>query len=198
MDEQFTTPSSIFRQIRDHDPDGWRRFEKLFAPLISSWVRRADLQDHDVKDLTQRVLEVVCRKIDEYRRTGKEASFRRWLRGITRVELSEYWRQKAREAQAIGGTEARNWLEMLSDHQWSDGEENGDFEKETAAIVRRACELVRSEFREDDWQAFLRTAIDKQPAKSVAEELGKSVASVYLAKSRILKRLREELDGLLD
>ena len=74
----------------------------------------------------------------------------------------------------------------------------GDFEKETAGIVRRARELVRCEFREDDWQAFLRTAVDNQPAKSVAEELGKSVASVYLAKSRILKRLREELDGLLD
>ena len=63
-------------------------------------------------------------------------------------------------------------------------------------ISRRVLELVRSEFEERTWLAFKKTAIEEKVPSDVAEELGMSVASVYQAKSRILRRLRQQLADL--
>jgi RNA polymerase sigma-70 factor (ECF subfamily) len=56
--------------------------------------------------------------------------------------------------------------------------------------------IMRGDFEERTWHAFWETAVEKRQAGDVAQTLGISLGAVYMAKSRVLRRLREELDGL--
>ncbi len=65
-------------------------------------------------------------------------------------------------------------------------------------LVRRALEIIQVEFQPSTWRACWECVVEGQPAAKVADKLGLSVDAVYIAKSRVIKRLRQELAGLVD
>ena len=71
-------------------------------------------------------------------------------------------------------------------------------EEERKILYRRAVEFLRKEFEERTWQAFWQVAVEERPPSDGASELGMSVNAVYLAKSLVLRRLREEFADLLE
>lgn len=189
-----SSSASLVERLKAHDPDAWRRFTVIYGPLVLGWSRRAGLQQSDAADVVQDTFQAVAMRVGEFRRDRLDDSFRGWLWTIARSKLHDHFRRLGRHPEATGGNTAHQQLQALPERPPVDPESH----RETAAVTRRALAIIQSDFQETTWLAFWRTAIDDQRATDVASELGLSVAAVYMAKSRVLARLRQELDEALE
>jgi RNA polymerase sigma-70 factor (ECF subfamily) len=184
--------ASTLGRLRTRDPAAWNRLSVVFAPLIYRWALRAGLRSEDAKDVVQEVFKTVLMRISDFRRDRPGDTFRGWLAAITHNKLGEHFRRSRKMPQAVGGSDAFRSLEQV--------EEVLDFDLDPDCGLRslseRVISFIRSEFRDDHWKAFLRIVIKGDTTEEVALDLKMSVNAVYLAKSRILCRLRQELGDL--
>ncbi|MFM9010529.1 MAG: RNA polymerase sigma factor [Planctomycetota bacterium] len=191
------TSASLLDLLKD-DPDSghWRRFIELYCPLIRHWLRRHTLAASDTDDLVQEVLAVVVRRLPEFHRQPRTGAFRAWLRTITGNCLRDFWRAQRVRPRVTGAGDFQAVLEQLADsasalsRQWD--EEHDRF------VTRTLLDTIRPEFHDRTWRAFHGVAIDGRPPDDVAKELGVTVNAVFIAKSRVLSRLRSEAAGLID
>lgn len=184
-----TTSTSLLRRLREtQDEKAWTRFVDLYGPLIFYWGRQHGLNSTDAADLVQDVMTVLVAKLPAFEYDPRKR-FRGWLRTITLNRLRDAARRKA----AVPGFESPEMLKS----QAASGKE-GLFEETEyrSYIATRALHLMRSEFREEIWQACWKQVVEGKTASEVASELHLTINTAYLAKSRVLSRLREELDGL--
>lgn len=189
-----TISSSLLGGIKDSQEDAWRRMSLLYAPLIYLWCRQKHLQPSDAEDVVQEVLRTVVLRVAEFERTRAEGSFRGWLRTITRHKVGDFIRATQRRSQVSADI---TLFEPIAAPSEPPEEAAGDtIAAETRLIFNRVLELVRAGFEERTWQAFLRVVMDGVAPQDAADELGMSVESVYQAKSRILRRVRDELREL--
>jgi RNA polymerase sigma-70 factor (ECF subfamily) len=184
-----TTPVSLLHRIQQsHAPADWVRFAKLYSPLILYWASQFGLQEADAADLAQDVLTRVWRQIGSYQREeGKR--FRGWLWAVTRNRWRERVRKRPAPAQSDSRDEPADPLDTVG--KLVEDEYN-------AYLVNRAMQLMRSEFEPNTWQACWSFVVEGKPAQEVAGRLRITPNAVYLAKARVLRRLREELEGLLE
>jgi RNA polymerase sigma-70 factor (ECF subfamily) len=166
---------------------------QLYTPLLRNWLLRQPLQTADVDDLVQDVLVVVVRRVPEFRHHGGPGAFRHWLRTILANRLRYYWRQRLGRPEAAGGLEAVGLLEQLETPDSAIGSA-WDLEHDRH-VVARLLELIHPEFTAATWEAFHRYALQGLPAAEVAATLGISVNAVCIARSRVLRRLRQEAQG---
>ena len=135
--------------------------------------------------------------IDGFRRDEASGTFRGWLRTITRSKIADHVRRQNRQPAAIGGSDAHEQFLAIPDSDASSSvPESSDQEK--AIIVKRSLDLIRPEFEDRTWQAFWRATVEGQRSGVVAEALEMKPGAVRQAKSRVLRRLREELHELLE
>jgi RNA polymerase sigma-70 factor, ECF subfamily len=191
------TSASLLDRLRlDPDPASWQRLVDLYTPLIRGWLRRQALPNQDADDVVQEVLAVVVRKLPQFEREPRTGSFRRWLRSITVNCLRDFWRAGRHRPRATGDSDFLQVLQQLEDpnsalsRQW-----DVDHDRH---VANRLLEMIRPDFEAKTWQAFRRVALDGAPPDQAAAELGISVNAVFIAKSRVLGRLRQEGKGLLD
>lgn len=184
-----STSHNLLRQVRAQDPEAWRRFVAIYAPLVYHWARRGGLQASDAQDIVQDVFRTVCCKIDDFQRDGQASRFRGWLWVITRNRVRLFFRKLG--TQPHGGSSAVDALAQIPD-LWQ-REDEPSTGAEVQHLVRRALASIKPHFSETSWQAFWRMAIDGQSAADVAEELRLTPTAVRQAKYRVLCRLREEL-----
>jgi RNA polymerase sigma factor (sigma-70 family) len=184
-----TNPSLIVRLVAQHDRAAWGQFAEIYAPLVFAFAQRRGLQDADAADVVQEVLSSVA---DAFRRGKYDRSrglFRGWLLTIARHEVSDALAARARREQSRGGTTAQQALGSLPQPSDSDSEE---WDREYhERLLAWAADRVRGEVQPTTWQAFWETTMLRHSGQDVATALGMSVAAVYLAKSRVMKRLRE-------
>jgi RNA polymerase sigma factor (sigma-70 family) len=181
----MTRPSLLLR-IRDpHDTDSWSNFVDLYSPLLLRYARKRGLQEADAADVTQDVLAQVAKSIRVFDYRPERGRFRDWLGTVIRHRVHRFFRREANQAL---GTDAA-WLDDLPATQ-QDGDWSAAF---NAHILNAALERTRPYFEDGTWEAFQLAWLEQQPAPAAAEKLGMPVASVYLAKSRVLKKLREEV-----
>jgi RNA polymerase sigma-70 factor (ECF subfamily) len=185
-----TTSISLLQRLRQPaERDAWGRFVQLYTPLLYSWAHRLGLPEADAADLVQEVFTILVQKLPEFRYDpGK--GFRSWLRTI----LVNKWRdQLRRRAPAAAGasTAALDALPAPEEDAFGEVEYR-------QYLVSRALQLMQAEFSPKTWKACWEHVVAGRPAGEVAAELGIAVGSVYVAKSRIMCRLRQELEGLLD
>jgi RNA polymerase sigma-70 factor (ECF subfamily) len=188
--------TTLLQRVVALEPEAWQRLLQLHGPMVYSRCRRNGLQPNDARDLLQLVFTAAFQSIANFRRDDPGASFRAWLSGIVRNKLKDYWEERARQPKAEGGSDASRRLEELQ----NPAEESStavDAAGETAALLRRALDLIRQEFQERTWRAFWRFEIDGQPAAAVAEEFGMTPNAVHVAACRVRKRLRDEFADLL-
>jgi RNA polymerase sigma-70 factor (ECF subfamily) len=191
-----TTSLTLLERARANDDEAWRRLVFLYSPLVFSWCRRAGLRSEDAADVLQEVFIAVSRALAAFdRREG--GAFRAWLWTITRNKLHDHYRRQQAGPEAAGGSDAHRRLLDIPDEMPGEPDDASD-PGSAASLLRRALELVRGDFEERTWQAFYRATVEGQPAGTLASDLGMSVAAVYQAKARVLRRLREELGNLLD
>jgi len=184
-----TSVSLLLRLRSQNDPSNWDRFVRLYTPLLFHWSKRAGLQQEDAADLVQDVLTTLLRKMPEFDYDGQK-SFRSWLRTVT----LNHWRDrlKRRSTRPLPAMEA---TEEIADEDGLGHLIDAEYHK---ALTTRALELMQSEFRPNVWKACWEHAVQGRPASDVAVELAMTPGAVYTATSRVLARLRQELDGLLD
>jgi RNA polymerase sigma-70 factor (ECF subfamily) len=191
------TSASLLARLHDRDDQAaWQRLVDLYAPLIQHWLHRASLQPSDVEDLSQDVLAVVIRKVVQFEHDGRPGSFRAWLKAITVNRLRDYWRSRGTHGQASGDSAVARLLEELQDPDssisriWDQDHDQ--------YILRRLLELIEPAFKPTTWQAFCRHVLNGEAVDAVAQALNLSPNAVFIAKSRVLQRLREEARGLID
>ena len=189
--------SSLLTRLQRRDGDAFQRLVNLYGPVVYGWCRRRGLQPAAAADLGQEVFAAVAQRISDFRRDRPGDSFRAWLWGITRHKLLDHWRGRQRRPVAMGGSDAQVQLAQVAeddDVSVPEGTAGGD----TRTMLHRALELVRLEFEDRTWQAFWRVTVEGQAAADVAHDLGMSRNAVYIARSRVLQRLHEEFDDLID
>lgn len=188
------TSLSLLERVRvKSNADAWRRLVSLYTPFLRRILQHFDLNGVQADDLLQDVFAVVVREIGDFQHNGRTGAFRRWLRTITVNRLREVWRSpgQSQGVASVNGLLADqadpvNLLEQL----WE--REHDQY------IARRLTELIEPQFDLSTWQAFRRQVVDGVAASQTACELGLSVNAVLIAKSRVLRRLRQEIDGLID
>jgi RNA polymerase sigma-70 factor (ECF subfamily) len=183
-----TSASLLDRLQRRPDPQSWRRLLDVYEPFVRRFLRGPALQS-DADDLVQDVLAVLVRELPRFRRQ-RCGSFRAWLRTITVNRVNE-WRRRHR-ARPAGASR----LDDLADPH-SALSRLWDAEHDQH-VARRLLELLEPEFTAHTWRAFRRQTLDGRSAAETAAELGMTVNAVLIAKSRVLRRFREEVAGLLD
>jgi RNA polymerase sigma-70 factor (ECF subfamily) len=185
------TSATLLQRLRNHgDGDAWTRLTQLYTPLIRATLGRHLPQSADVDDLAQQVFTVVLEKLPEFRHSGRPGAFRAWLRGICVNRVRMFWR--TRPAAVPDAEEALRQLEdpdSALSRQWD--------REHDERVLRQALALIEGEFKPATWQAFRRLALDNAEPEAVAAELGLTVNAVFIAKSRVLRRLQEEFAGLL-
>jgi RNA polymerase sigma-70 factor (ECF subfamily) len=184
------TPVSLLERLRRPDAQAaWKRFVELYTPLIYSWAGRLGLQASDAADLVQDVFVTLLRAMPAFR-YDPSRSFRSWLRTL----VANRWRDSCRRAAARRqGQEPRPEELALPDTAEAVWEE-----EYRQHLVAQALRLMQSDFQPATWQACWRIVVEGQAPADVARDLGITLAAAYTAKSRVLHRLRQELEGMLD
>jgi RNA polymerase sigma-70 factor (ECF subfamily) len=184
-----TSASLLARLCEPDAQDAWARFVELYTPLLYYWARRLGLPAQDTADLVRDVLTLLVQKLPEFRyERGK--SFRAWLRTVALNKWRE--NQRRRAAVPTAGLEA---LSAVAGPQEPEFLEEAEYRRH---LVGRALQLMQAGFQPATWKACWECTVNGRPAAEVARELGVTVEVVYAAKSRVLRRLREELADLLD
>jgi RNA polymerase sigma-70 factor (ECF subfamily) len=184
-------------RVKARDREAWERLVGLYGPLVFRWCRQAGVSAADAPDVGQEVFKAVARKVNDFRRERAGDSFRGWIRTITRHKVIDHLRARQAEVPAAGGSEALTRLQQVPSLEADESGSVSDAE-EKKLLYRKAVELIRKEFEERTWQAFLRVVVEEQRPADVAAGLGMTVNAVYLARSRVLRRLRQEFEELVD
>jgi len=189
------TSVSLLDRLKVARPDAsdWNRLQGIYLPLITRWLGRVPGLGVEADDLAQEVFVVVIREIPRFQRQ-REGSFRAWLRQVT-VNRARTHRKRRHRRPAALLDQADGFLDSLADP-------NGDLAREwdldhDRHVFEKLLAIVQPDFSPTTWEAFRRFAVDGLPAAKVAEEMGLTVNAVLQAKSRVLKRLREEAGDLL-
>jgi RNA polymerase sigma-70 factor (ECF subfamily) len=183
----FVTPASLLYRLRSpHDEaNAWGRFVELYTPLLFRWAQRLGEQDSDCADLVQDVFLILWRKLPEFEYdSGK--SFHAWLKTIFLNRHRSRLRQRKPRPIDVGEEECV-----------PDSNEHLINAEETRYLIRQAYRLIESEFSPLHQRIFRLYALEEQGPEEVAQELGISPGTVYGVKSKILSRLRQELQELI-
>jgi RNA polymerase sigma-70 factor (ECF subfamily) len=190
------TQHSLLLRAQAGEANAWKDLTDLYRPLIIGWLNRQGVPGGDLEDLSQDVLLSVVKHLPTFAHSGHRGAFRSWLRTIVCSRTADYWRAADAAGPASGGSGATAALQQLADpdstlnRQWN--------EEHDRYVVGCLLDLVAEEFEPATLRAFRRLALDGASGALVAEELGLSVAAVYVAKSRVLQRIRRVAEGLID
>lgn len=185
-----TSPTLLAKLAGPERGAAWVRFVHLYTPVLVRWADRLGIPPADRPDVVQEVFLTLLRALPQFNHT-RGGSFRGWLHTL----FVNKWRDLCRKRVPTPLGAADGHLPAVA---VEDPTVAIDEEEYRAVLADRAARLVRADFNEATWAAFWATAVEDRPAASVAAELGLSVNAVYLARARVLQRLRQELAGLLD
>jgi RNA polymerase sigma-70 factor (ECF subfamily) len=172
--------------------DAWDRLDRLYRPFLRGWFLAHGVPPADAEDLAQDVMIAAFRELKAFIHSGQVGAFRAWLRGVCLHRLQGYRRSLKLRGTPEGGTGFQAQLHAVVDPA-------GDWDREhDRELLRQLLANLAGEFEGKTLEAFRRLAFDGLAAPQVAAELGISTAAVYIAKSRVLRRLRTEAAGLID
>ncbi len=190
----LTRPSLLLRLRDTNDMEAWREFVRLYTPLVFGHCTRHGLQEADAADVAQEVMRVAAQALPEFQYDAQRGKFRGWLLQTTRHRLHKFFARQQRAPQLASETTIERFL---------DGEPGADEQARWEEEYRQrlfdwAAEKARPEFQPATWEAFWLTAVDSISVKEVAARLGISIGAVYIARSRVLARLRELIETVTD
>ncbi|MCG8648907.1 MAG: sigma-70 family RNA polymerase sigma factor [Pirellulales bacterium] len=191
------TSLSLLARLRNSpESETWNRLVNLYTPLLRTWLRQYEVQDSDADDLVQDVLLAVSKDLGKFVHGGQPGAFRGWLKAIMVNRLRNFWRARDRRPNTRGDTEIADRLAQLDDPEselsqiWN--------RQHDQYVLRQLLTLAEPHFAPSTWTAFCRVALDGAAADVVARELKISLNAVFIAKSRVLSRLRQEAEGLVE
>lgn len=188
------TPRSLLNRLAEHPAEAdWRRLLDLYQPFIAKWLSQAGVPEADSPDLSQDVLTAVVKEMPTFRHNDHTGAFRKWLRIVVVNRTRDYWRKRNTTQTASDNSRLLDELEDPSSGL------SGQWEREhNSHVSRQLLLMVKDEFAATTWAAFRMQVIDGIKAAEVAAKLEITVNAALIAKSRVLRRLREEADGLVE
>jgi len=192
-----STSTSLLAEAKAGSPIAWQHLLEVYTPWVYQWCRHCGLQAADAADVAQEVFVAVARGITDFRRDSAGGSFRGWLWTITRNKIRDSARRRHGSPQAQGGTEARVQLAQIAEDA-SEPSSQDLADRYRGSLQRRALELIRASVEPRTWDAFWRVTVEGCDPSSVAHDLGLSLKAVYDANYRVRRKLRNELEGLLE
>lgn len=196
VSDKVTSLSLLVRLRDSSDDDAWRDFRDLYGPLIRHWLMRRGVREHDADDVGQDVMQLLVTELAKFEHNGRIGALRCWLRQVVANRLKTFWRQQNRRVDPTGGSDYGAMADQLADPNsqlsrlWDD-----EYHR---AVCDRLLNLAKSEFQPQTMDAFRGVAIEGRRASEVAEELGMTANAVRIAQSRVMRRLRELGEGMLD
>jgi RNA polymerase sigma factor (sigma-70 family) len=197
MSKPPTTRPSLLVRLRDPmDERAWSEFVEIYGPLIRRLARQRGLQEADAADLAQEVFRAVAGAIERYDPDPAKGSFRGWLSTIARNLIVNLLNAQRRHPRGTGDSEIQ---QLLEEQPAPDSEQSVIFDTEyRRRLLDWAAERVRDEVAEPVWLAFWKTGVEGKSAEAAARALGLSVGTVYQYKSRVVARLRREIERFED
>ena len=190
------TSLSLLCQLKQTpDAESWQQLLEFYSPLLRRWLKQCDVQPNDVDDLVQEVLMTVSSELASFDHNGRPGAFRSWLRTTLVNRVRNHWRAKGRLPTA-GGSDVERRLADLADPNtaltqiWN--------RQHDRHVLSKLLNRIESDFSENTWSAFRLTALEGEKPNEVANQLDISVNAVFIAKSRVLSRLRQEAEGLVE
>lgn len=198
MAEAPATRITLLNRIRDiADSDAWAEFATLYGPVVYGFARKRGLQDADASDLVQDVLRSVARNAEKLEYDPKRGTFRGWLYTVARNKIFNFLNSQRNRARGVGDDGSdHDRLDSLADKR-EDQEAIWELEYQRR-LSSLAMDAVKHEFQPATWKAFWATAVDGKTAADIGRELGMTTGAVYVAKSRVLARLREKVTEFQD
>lgn len=194
MAEPPLTRATLLARIRDgRDDEAWREFLHLYGPVVYGFARNRGLQDADAADLMQEVLRSVARNANKMEYDPKRGTFRGWLYTVTRNKVYNFLNGQRNRPKASGDSSAQERLDSIPDRNGETDDWELEYQRQLSA---KAMDRVRGEFQENTWKAFWGTAVEGRGPQDVGSELKMSTGAVYVAKSRVIARLRDEVKKL--
>jgi len=189
-----TRPSLLLRLRNPQDEQAWREFLELYEPLIERLARRRGLQHADARELVQEVLVAVAGAIERFDPDQSKGSFRGWLATITRNLMINLLKREGRHARGTGDSE---FARLMNEQPDPAGGNTACFDLEyRRRLFEFAAEYVQDQVEAVTWQAFWKTSVEQQPLIDVCEELGISRGAIYVARSRVMAKLRQQIEKL--
>lgn len=187
-----TRPSLLLRIKDPCDQQAWTEFFEIYHPLILRLVGQRGLQDTDAREVTQEVLVSVARSINRWEDDPARGSFRGWLARITRNLVVNFLIRQSRHPRGSGDSDFVRWLDQVPSPE-SDASRLFDLERRRQ-IFLWAVDEIRPTLGATTWQAFWQTCVEHRDVAVVSRELKMSTGALYVARSRVMKRLREKVE----
>jgi RNA polymerase sigma-70 factor (ECF subfamily) len=188
-----TRASLIVRLADAQNAQAWEEFARLYQPVVYRLARRRGFQHADAEELVQEVMLAVARAVERWVPDRERGRFRDWLHRIARNLMVNFLTRRKHQVWGTGKTDMQQLLEVECDAESAVSQK---FEVEyRREAFRAAARQVQQDVKESTWQAFWLSTIDDLPAAEVARQLGMSIGSVYIARSRVMARLRREVNG---
>jgi RNA polymerase sigma factor (sigma-70 family) len=188
------TRDSLLVQVRSPaNREAWDQFALIYRPVIYRLARQRGLQDADAQDLAQQVLMAVASAIGSYEKSNESVRFRHWLRRVARNAIVNALSRRPQDRAAGGSSVQELLLEQPSVDRQSDAEIELEYRRE---LYLRAAKMVRGDIEPETWRAFELTVIEGRSIDAAAGQLDKPVGTIYAARSRIMRRLREAVREL--
>jgi RNA polymerase sigma factor (sigma-70 family) len=188
-----TRYSLLVRLCQPADEHAWQEFVEIYEPFVYRLARRRGFQHADAADLCQEVFQAASRAIERWQARTDRGTFRAWLFRIARNIMINAVRFRQRHPAGVGGSDIRR----LIDQQPDDDEESRllavEYERH---LFQWAADEIKKEFRPTTWQAFWEMSVEGRSGRDVAGQLGMSVGAVYIARSRVMARLRERIEEI--
>lgn len=193
MREAPETRQSLLLRLHDsQDHQAWSEFTAIYEPLIYRLATRNGFQDADARELTQEVMLAVAGAIERWDPDPGRGSFRGWLFRIARNLMINFLAKRRNRPLATGDTDFNR---LLNEQPADASDETRYFDQEyKRQTFHWAAEQIRTEFQDHTWQAFWQTCVDGSAVKEVADKLEMSVGAVYVSRSRVMARLRKEIE----
>jgi RNA polymerase sigma-70 factor (ECF subfamily) len=186
-----TTPATLLTRLREaRDETAWQRLVHLYTPLLFFWARRCGESEHEAADLVQEVFVALLQFLPSFQHDHTPGKFRSWLRTIMLNKLRDRKRREARADKVLAQVGVEPELPDGAEAFWET-----EYRQE---LSRRALRLIQTEFAPTTWKACWETVVHGRSTEEVAQELGITENAVYVAKCRVLRRLRHELIGLME